>query len=67
MTDSLIAAELVRERDEHRLTKVMLEAERTAHAETRLAGLALIEAANLHMNQLRDAVETCQKAQEPPA
>jgi len=65
MTGSEFSDELARERAAHRQTVALLDAERTAHAETRLAGVAAIEAANIHIGQLRDIIDGLQKACAP--
>jgi fructose-1,6-bisphosphatase/inositol monophosphatase family enzyme len=60
MTDSHLADELARERAAHRETAAALELERTAHAETRLVGVAAVEAANIYMGQLRAIIDGLQ-------
>lgn len=48
MNDSVLVASLEAE----------LDRERTAHAETKLSALAMMEAVDIHVNQLRAVVET---------
>lgn len=46
-------------RQAHRETAATLERERTEHAETKLAVLAMMAAVDAHVAQLRELVETC--------
>lgn len=55
----LTVDELMLERAAHRETAATLERERTAHAETKLAVLAMMAAVDVHFAQLRELVETC--------